>query len=116
MFNRAVKSIMNMFNIEETNFKYELRVFILNEDNVIQIKTNYINKIIDFIEKNRYKTTFLEFKYCKHTDNYMFERLGFTIDSELNIIPIRDKPIKPELMTNFINDLYKKKFKKINNY
>lgn len=115
MFNIVKKSIINLFRID-INYKYVLCVYILNKDDVVKIETNSMKKIIKYIEENRSQLTFIQIKVSKDENNYFYERLGFTLNTELQITPIRDTSIDPELITQLLNKLHNKNFKKIINY
>tara|TARA_B100000902_G_C27307549_1_gene916415 strand:- start:2613 stop:2960 length:348 start_codon:yes stop_codon:yes gene_type:complete len=115
MFHSVKKSIINIFRTDN-HYKYELSVYILNKDDLVNMETNSINKIINYIEENRSQLTFIQFKFYKNENNYSYERFGFTLNDELQIIPIRDTLIDPNLITELLNKLRNKNFKKIIKY
>lgn len=115
MFHGVKKSIINIFRADN-HYKYELKVYILNKDDLQKIETNSINKLINYIQENSSQLTFIQFKFSKNENNYFYERLGFTLNAELQITPIRDTPIDPNLITDFLEKIRNKNFRKIIKY
>ena len=107
-----MKNILNIFfknNSNSTNKKYNIIIYLLQNNNIIKLNTNKKNKILTIIENNKDNISFLEYKEIQNVNNFTTIRLGL-----FNIIDGKIKPCCSEIindneLNNFINMNLKKK-------
>lgn len=110
-----MKNILNIFfknNSNSTNKKYNIIIYLLQNNNlinlnvnnnIIKLNTNKKNKILTIIENNKDNISFLEYKEIQNVNNFTTIRLGLFNIIDGKIKPCCSEIINNDELNNFIN-------------